>query len=310
MMLAEAIPAAGAGLADLAIPIGVVLGLCFLIGARAGYDYSFGALLRKAASLFTAKIPFTSIGVPGGGALATVFEKVDHIVQDSLAAGITGLETVLAKWWHAQEQLVRYTFDSLAWFAGETYNSFDSLIHGHLPTFVHSVTHPITVGLGKVGARFTALERTLEVDLTRTARALEAEIERDFGKAWRGIDHLRGSVAGSLAGVAHVLEGDIAHLRDYAHRILNRRLTRLEKLLGVGVISAIALATLTKYFPYWRCTNFRRFARGVCRSPLGSLDWIFALASFVLVALNPKEIAQIGQDVTNQLSSLWEGMSA
>ncbi len=284
MILGEALaPAAGPALADIAIGLGVVVTFLFLYGASKGYDYSFGALLRKMGDVFRAKIPLIGVGVPGGGKVASAFDKVDDIVRDALAAGLVATETALAKWWHAQEALVRYTYDALAYFAGETHNAIDSLVHGTIPQAVGAATKPVTVGLGKLGVKLTALERTFERRLTLRAQALEAEIDRDFGKAWRGIDHLRGSLSGTIAHGLGIAEAQIHVLNRRFANLVRGRVHRLEMLLAGGVLTAVAIAALTRVFPYWKCTNVRRLMRGTCRANPAWLELLFGAGIEALI---------------------------
>jgi len=78
----------------------------------------------------------------------------------------------------------------------------------------------------------------------------------------------------------------------------------------MGAVGGIALATLTRVFPWWRCSNVRAFNRQLCRSPLGSLDWLFALAGLAVVALDPEEIAHLGQDLADELGGIFDRMTA
>lgn len=286
-----------------------VLGLAVLcvyvvmFGLSKGYAYSLGALLGKLADILDFKVWRFHVNLAEG------IRRTDHAIQDALAAGLQGSETVVGKWWHVQAQLYRWNMDALAWFANSTVGAFDALVHGTIPDTVTTIVAPVSGGLGRLRRAVRAEVRRLEVEAVRRAHALDAEFGRDFGLAWRGIDALREDLRHRIAQALRGVESDVGALEHKVNGVIPRRLTRLEKLLGASVIGGAAIAALTRVFPYWQCSNVRRFMRGVCRSPLGSLDWLLALAALVFVTLDPEEIYEIGDDVAATFEWAWREMA-
>ena len=270
-----------------AIGIGTLAFFIVMLGLKIGWHYSLGALLRKMADIFTVKVPFTGIGIPGASALGDAFRAADDYVEGKLASGLLASETVVGKWWYYQKELVYYTYDSLAWSWNQTVGAFDSLVHGTIPQAVTVVTRPIANDLGKLRKALAAEAASLETQIVARAHALEAELTHDFGIAKRGIDYVRGTAVPQVWHWIRGAEAEIEALKRWETKVGNRRLTRLERLLGVGVISGIAIAALTRVFPYWQCRNVRKLLRGVCRSPGGWLDLLFGLGveAFVVADL-------------------------
>lgn len=287
----------------LVIGVGALAAWVVLLGLRGGYDYSLGKLLRMLADVLDFKVWRFHVNLGAG------LDRIDHAIQQTLASGILATEKVIGKWWWAQEKLAQWTYDSLAYFANSTVAAFDSLVHGTIPTAVGNATGALAQGLGKVGRRMVALERNLETQLVRRTRALEAEVERDFGRAWRGIDNLRGKAIPRVLAEVAALGAAIAALRKFAHGTLNKRITRLEKLVLGGAFTAGVLAVLTRYFPYWRCSNVRRFNRNLCRSPIGSLDWLFGLAGASVLVLDPDEVIKVGTEVEHLMADAFRTMA-
>ena len=277
-MLAEIAPAAP-GLAEAALgaaALATLLACAFLIGVRFAYYYSLGAVLRGAARLVG--------GIPViGSLLSSPFDAIDHAVLEAVGRGILATEWLLAKEWYAVRLVWKFMVDSMAYLAQSTEIAIGHLVHATVPTIVQNVVSPVRTNLGRVERSLVATERTLSHNLTATARALEAEIATDFGRAWRGIDAVPGKIkAGVVAGLVGI-DVTVAELRAYAHRVLGVRLSRLEKLLGAGVITGVVVGVLTKVFPYWQCSNVKKVGRAICRFPSGLLEALLADALEVAV---------------------------
>lgn len=280
------------------VGIGVVAMFLVMLGLKTGYDNTLGALLRELADALR-HVRFI------GGFLAGKVDAIDHRVESALASGLLATETVLGKWWQYQKQVAEWTYDSLVHFTSSTVGAFDSLVHGTIPQAATAVVAPVR---GRVGALTRALRAEtarLENQLVRKANAIYRTLEQDFGRAWRGIDHIQRVELGRLWHRVAGVEADVAGLEHAVGRVIPHRLTRLEKWLGAGVIGGAAVAALTRVFPYWQCSNVKRFNRNVCRSPLGSLDWLFGLLALVFTLLNPEEVAGWADDTAEFLTEAW-----
>lgn len=287
-VLAEVAPAAPliGGAAWLLIGLGVLLTYLVLFGLKHGYDYSLGSLLTKLAQL-------TSHVWLVGGSIAHAIDAANHWVEDRLAQGLASSELVVAKWWHGMEWIVRTTGDVLEQFGADVHGAFDALVHGTVPTVVKGTTEPLKQALAKAERALSSQAATLEHDLTKRAKAIEGTMAADFGAAWRGIDHITGSVLGALAHTLTVAETDLANLRDYLGRTFGARLKAIEELLAGGLIAAIGLSIVSRLFPFLRCTNVQKAARSLCRFPTQLLESLLADALEAAVLLNICEAVSI-----------------
>src|SRR5581483_8765425 len=113
-----------------------------------------------------------------------------------------------------------------------------------------------------------------------------------------------GSPARSPARRLAATAAGVLALRRLLHRDVLARLRRVERLVLGGALTGAVIAVLTRQMPWYRCRNVQRFMRGVCRSPFGSLDWLFALAALVVVALDPVRMLHLAEDAEDELSAI------
>lgn len=262
-------------------------------GMRKVYSQTLGALLEALARGLHA-VPLV------GGKLSGAINDIDDNVQAALAQGQSWANQGAALAWNELTLVVNYTAETIADLAESTYGALHNLTHATIPGAVHGATRVVRGDIGQLGRKLDALERTLERDLHRRARAIEAELDRDFGIARHGIDAIR---TGSLARINHALDlyrGTLTDLNRYVHRGINLRLTRLEKYLGAGVIGGAAVVALTRVFPYWQCTNVRRFNRSLCRSPIGGFEDFLALAFAAETIAHLPEMVKLMQGVMRE----------
>ena len=281
----------------------IVMAWVVVWGTLYAYDYTLGAFLREIADA-TRGIRWI------GGKIASAFEAIDQKIQEALGDGLSALETAAATLWDALAYVVRETGDALVAYAADIHDAIHGLIAGEIPTQIGAKTKPLTDRLsGSIAGtdarlRAEALARQRGIDATSrdlTAEALARE---------RGIDRINTRLGEFVIPRIRAIEQGLSDVIGYTRRNLNIRLRTLEKALAAGTLGAIAVAAVTRVFPYWQCTNVRAFNRALCRSPIGSLGWLFGIAALTAVALNPEEIAELGQDLTRGLSDILERTAA
>lgn len=297
---AEAAPFAGAAGITGAL---IFVGFCIVVlyGLQVGWQYTFGAFLRRLAD------SVDDIWVVGGP-LADALDAVDTFVMRQIGRGISSLEYTAGKLWGGLTWLVRETGDALVSFGSDVWAAIDGLVNGEIPTQIVQRTRPLTEGL----AARTRIEDRRAIDeararargIDRVGRDLQAErIARE-----RGIDYIAGRLRSLERSIPGRIAAEVDALRGWVTRGIGRRLTRVEQLVLGGAITATAVAALTRYFPYWQCTNVRRFNRALCRSPLADWKGLLGLLSFVVVALNPEEMARLADEAVDELSGIIEQM--
>lgn len=301
MAAAPAVPLVGG--VEFGIGFAILAGLIVGIGLKLAYRYTLGALINALAKHL--KIDAWRIHVNLAGPL----NALNETIEDAIGKWILANEQALGMWFHANKLLAEWTYDALVEYARNVLGSFDGLIHGEIPAQVRAGTVPLTKDLG---ATKTAARTRDRAEAQARARGIAAEHDYVTGRAKvaeRGIDDVRSTIRTHVIPRIRANERAIARERAYTHKGQARRLTRLEKLLGVGIISGIALRALTRAFPYWQCSNVRRFLRGVCRSPFGALDWLFALAALAVVALDPVRMLHLAEDAEDELEGIVRTMA-
>ncbi len=240
------------------------------------YDHTFGAFIRKLADMVE---DIWIVGGPLGDAL----DASDRFVMRQMAAALNGLETAVAATWGSLAWLVRETADALVDFASDVYYAIEGLVEGVIPTQVEQRTRPLAQGLAARTriedrrAREEALARTRGIDAVNRDLTVEARARE------RGIDRIESLLTTLVIPRIRGLEQGLADVIGFTRRNLAIRTRRLEQLLAAGAIGAVAIAALTRVFPYWQCTNVRRLMRGTCRANPAWLGLLFGAGIEALV---------------------------
>lgn len=274
-----------------------------LLGLNYGYSYTIGAVLR---GLFLA-LNFSFLGhkINLGGP----FDSLDHWIRGKIAAGLDSVETTMGAFYHQLGDLTRATFETFAWFATTSAQALRNLTHATIPGLIEGQVKPIR---DRAGRTTKAQDARARGEARARAAGIEAGVRDLRGEKLareRGIDRIDKVELPRIRARVKADEGLIARERAYTHRVLNKRLSLLERLLGVGAIGGIAAAVLTRLFPYWQCSNVRRFNKQLCRSPLGSLDFLFGLAGAATLVLDPKEVIKVGTELEHVLDGAFRKMS-
>jgi hypothetical protein len=272
-----------------AISAGLIL-LAFvwiaLYGLKYGYDYSLGALLRMLADR-TRDIRWI------GGKIASTFESIDHFVQARLADGIDSVELAVANLWDGLAWVVRETGDALVAFGADVHSAIAGLVDGEIPAQVRAGTAPVDRRLDQVNRRTSAQARAEALARTRGIDAVNRDLTAEARARERGIDAVSDRITSVVMPRIRALGQTVSDVVGYTRRNLNIRLRTLEKALAAGAIGAIAIAAVTRVFPYWQCTNVRRANRMLCRLPVGLLDDLLGAGLAVLVLSDVCRVASL-----------------
>lgn len=296
-----AAPAAGGAAIGVEFVVGLWLLVAVLVamGLKAGWAHSIGLVLQGLAS----RLKISKLGVRID--LGKPLVALDDFVQDSLGRYILANEQAIGLWWHANTQIVNYLGDTLADFAAHSYIFGHNVVHGTIPATVAAHVKPVRDATAHAN-RATDLRTRAETRARVQAdRAAAHELDTTFGRARAGIDAVLPRAKAYTDARVNRVAGSIAAERAYSHRILNRRLTWVEKALGVGALGGIAIASLTRVFPYWQCTGFRRFSRLLCRAPLGALEDFLGLA---LLLVGPVSIVQLTRELQGVMEPVVDGV--
>lgn len=297
LVVAHAVaPVAGLSAAYLMLLFAVVV----LIGLMRSYDATFGALLRKLADE-TRGIRWV------GGSIANAVERIDAYVMRQLGAAIASTERAASETWNALTWIVRELADTVAELAADTLTAIEGVVLGEIPTQIGNVVRPVDQGLARL-RRWVRTEIVRQVHaLGLRTKAVALDMENAFGKAWQGIDAIRGVSIPRLWRAFAAEAAALLALKRYVYDRLSRRLSRVEGLVLGGALTVAALQVLTRSIPWWRCTNVRRWNRFVCRMPLGFVDDLLGLAGAALLL---SDVCRIGRAVGSLARAVEEPMLA
>lgn len=268
-MSGAAVPVEAAG-EDLTLGLWLLASTMFGIALLRTWNYTFGALLHLLASALTVKVWRIHLNLGGP------FDAANRYLQEALGKWVLGNEQALGLWWHANKAVVSYLGNSITDFGVAVHGAIHNLVFGTIPNAANDAVRPVARGVGTVTRVVRVNTTRIEHQIVNVGRAQAATLEREFGLAWRGIDHIRTVAIPRLWRAVHGIDADVGRLEHAVGRVIPRRLTRLEKALGAGALTAAGIVALTKVFPWFKCSNVGRFNRQLCRAPFGSLDWLLA----------------------------------
>ena len=291
----------------LVIPFAVFVGYLAAKALKASFHYTLGPLLDSLSILLRITIPFVHYKIDLSGPI----QDIKHAIEESISTFLAAFEMPIGRFFEQLTRLSRGQVDAINYQAAATAQTVHNLVHSTIPVTVRDRTDPLTHAGARTRSGSLARDRE---EARKRAAGLEAgvrDLHREKIARERGIDNVKGQSKAYTDAQAGRLEGQIAKERAYSHKVLGGRLSLLERLLGVGVIGGVAAAVLTRLFPYWQCSNVRRFMRGLCRSPIGALDWLFALAALAALSLNPDPVVKAlpyAQDVFGGLADDFVGL--
>ena len=273
-----------------------------LWGSMQGYDYSFGALMRKFADMVE------DIWIVGGK-LADALRALDTYVLRQMGKGLDGLEAANARLWDALTWVVRETADAMVAFGSDVADAIGGLVGGTIPTQIGNVVGPVRDSLAGLQRR---VRQIIDTELARFHNGIDGlrrDLTREALRSERGIDFVGDRLTSVVMPGLRALDHRLDQVIGYTRRTLARRLSTVEKLVLGGALTAAAVAALTRYFPYWQCTNVRRFNRALCRSPIGDWAALFGLLSLVVVALDPIRVLHVAEDASDELGGIVRTMA-
>lgn len=292
--MAAAGEAAAAPGISLAVGLWALCALIIAIGLKAGWDNTLGAVINGIAGKL--HLSFLGHSVNVGGPLKALSDSVEH----ALGAWILANEQALGLWWHANKLVVEYLADTVSGFGHDVADTFHALVHGTIPATVGAHVRPIAEGQAAIDRRARSAAQAEAHARARGIDATQRDLHAESLARQRGIDNI-GAKARDYADaqVGHVQDA-IAAERRYAHRVLSPRIGAVEKWLGAGVIGGAAIAALTRVFPWWQCTNVRRFNRLLCRSPVGLPEEMLGFLLAAGAVANLRQLVKVAQAVARE----------
>jgi len=272
----------------------------FLIALLYTWDYTFGAFLRRLAEMVD------DIWLVGGK-LADAFLSSDHWVQAQIAKGIVATEQATARTWGALTWVARETGDAMVAFGSDVYAAIAGLVDGEIPAQVGAATKPIDTRLDQVNRRTSSQARAEAQARSRGIDAVGRDLTAEARTRSRGIDAVNERITSVVMPRIRALDQGLADVWGFTRRNLRVRIGRLEALLAAGTIGAVAVAALTRVFPYWQCSNVRGFNRALCRMGVPYLNGLLGLiagTALLALALDPRPLAKAAGTITEALEGI------
>lgn len=274
--------------------------LCFalivLYGLLYTYDYTLGAFVRRLADMVE------DIWIVGGK-LADALERMDHWVMSKIATGIDSLEASVSRLWDGLTWLVKETGDAMVAFAQDVQAAIAGIVGAEIPVQIETRTRVIRERVRTASLDFDARMSAEARARGRGIDQLRRDLAREQLARERGIDRLTERISDFVMPRVRAVEGELADVWGYTRRHLLGRIRSLENALAAGAVAGIAAAALTRLYPWWQCTNVRRFNRLLCRAPIGALDDLLGLALTVVGPISLVAFAELLQGVTPTIAA-------
>lgn len=280
-----------------------LLGCFVCMGLRYGWIHTFGWLLEKLADALHFKI--LGHGIDFGGPI----RYANAVVLNQLEGMAEGFQASAGYFLHAAAYLFAWGLGETAHLAEETLHFGRWLTHIHLPRYVRwavtALVPPLLIArlaglvqryvMPRVAKLIAGAAHDTRVVVERLPIALGRELARDE----RAIAHLQAQV-GAIAGhvpvaLPHSYPTPWKLWRGLTRRAarIERRLGRLESLLGVAGFAAIMAKTLG--LPDWRCLtrgNVGRLSRALCGLDKALVDLFLLGTAEVMIASDLCSFAQ------------------
>lgn len=303
-IVAPAVPAVGIG-AMASVGLLAIACALVLLGLRQSYSWTLGALLTKLADK-TRGIRWI------GGTIADSLESIDEFVLDQIGKGILASEKAAARFFHAAQWLWEATVDSIREVAAATADALDGIQSSEIPRQITERTRETTRQIDKTNAYTRARDRALSRQIGTGIDRLQRDLQAEKLARQRGIDALEAKLEGRIDGIVDGVQGSIAGVRSWADariRGLGGRLSSVQSQVAEGAVAAVALGVLARNFPWYRCSNVRRFNSALCRGNPDLLMALAALTAVTAVAVDPRVVARTGQQAVELLEGVLEDLA-
>jgi len=259
-----------------------------------GLAHPRGGFLKRAA--------FGPLRLLGIGVL-----RIEHYVRVAMSWWANAYMRVLAHWFNGLRAAWHGFISEVAEVPHDVADALGYLRH-------HTIPHLINISLWPV--------RQLAREAHRLAHSASAYAHAEAHRIWRGIDHLEHRLTARFTKLYHGIDQFVHHTvwprvkaderklagvitRDLPRirreeKALSRRLSRLEKLLGISALVGLILRTLARRFPWLFCRNWKWLGPRVCGINPAYLEDVFALLLTAETIASLPTLVRIMQGVTRE----------
>lgn len=266
----------------------LLFAFCVVWGLMYTYDYSIGAAMRGLADKING-LPFI------GGFTAGKLRDVDDYVLRQMGTALDGIEGLTGRTWDALTYVVKETGEALEAFGADVYVAISNVIDSEIPQQLGGALLPVRDSLAGLRRKVRSIVDTELARLGRGIDGLTRDLRGEVLARQRGIDYVGDRAHAYTDAVADGLSRSIAAQRWWADRILGGEIADWRRITSYAAVGGVALATLTRVFPYWQCTNVRRFNRGMCRMDATGIDALLGLVLGFALPLSLDEFTRTMQ---------------
>jgi hypothetical protein len=237
-------------------------------------------------------------------AVATLYvEKHVRLALSEFAAG--GLH-MLTRGFAGLAACFHFTYRELGLVAHDIADALAYLRHHTIPHLIHAAVAPVARLAHSAYAEALAAERfakALEKRFLRGIDRLRKSLEAWTLTRLHGIDRLIGRLASRVRAAEHAITVTIPHELG----AIRLRLTRLEKLLGIGALTAAIIRVLARRFPWLFCRNVNALGRAICGMNPDALNSLIGLLIGVFVFSDLRRSARLAEDALGVVTTVvWD----
>lgn len=235
------------------------------------------------------------------------------VSQKSAAAANKAIRTAFSHWAVAHLKPITSWLSDLSTLLHYTYKLLGDLATSTEARIAHivAVEIPREVAKGAADARARARSAVATAHhALREARAAQADAERLFGRAMRGIDYLKREVTQTIPRELDRIRTAEQTLEREIPAGLRSRLKTLEKAVAFGAIAAVVLRVLAKRFPWLFCRKVKTAGKLVCgmdEDLFGALltDALLLAGTFSLAEF-ARELATVEAQAIGPILDFWQ----
>lgn len=220
-----------------------------------------------------------------GSASTGATNKVIHAVDKALGEAISASQAVATRTFHDAWKITTWTAREIALLAEDTAAAVQAIVTSHVPLTIAASLGPLTLAIETLREAYNHLNRHTIPDAIRQAEARAAATTRAT------IGRLEGAVAHAAAGAVAIpgtVGWTVPDVLGWARGKLagvNARLTRLEKLVGLGALTGVLLNVIAREIPWVRCRNMNRLGKELCGTPVQDFENLLGSLAFDALAL-------------------------
>lgn len=223
-------------------------------------------------------------GLLGGLAslLPTIF-GLRHVVESGVDSVAKAVDDVLGEWASKAQgvgvatfndawKLTKWVGKAMADLAAETARAFHLVVTSTIPSAVRSASGFLQSQLAAALLRLHHLEQTVVAGLRADIASIEASVKRDARTAETAIHAAEHAITVTVPDAIGSAVADVRGWTSKQIRRLSRRLTAVEKAVGLTALSGVVVAVIARQIPWVRCQNVGKVGKALCGTSTSSLD--------------------------------------